>query len=268
VALLTSAADALVDGMTALATFVGIRYAELPADLEHRFGHGKGEALAAFTQGVLLGATALVLGLESLGRLIDPTPLRAVDTGIWIAIGSLGVAGALAIMQTLVARRTGSTAIAADQVHYVSDVAMNLAVLAALAVTKLTGWDRADPAFAVVIAGYMVWNAWHIVETSSRELLDRELPQSQRDRIEKAVLGCRGARDLHDLRTRDAGDRVFVEFHIEVDGDIAVRDGHAIVDAAENAVAALFPRGSEVIGHLEPAGILDRRLDDRVHRRT
>jgi len=168
-------------------------------------------------------------------------------------------------MQTWVLRRTRSTAIAADRMHYLTDVVVNLAVLAALAMTWATGWVRADPAFALAIAGYMLWNAGSIARDASVQLLDRELALEQRKRIEAAALACPGARAIHDIRTRNAGDRVFVEFHLEVDGDLTVHDGHRIVDAAEGAVAALFPEGIEVIGHLEPVGIADERLDDRLH---
>lgn len=263
--LLISAADALVDALASLATFVGVRYAHRPADLDHRFGHGKAEALAAFTQAVLLATTGLVFGAEALRRLLVPEQLADLEIGLAVAAGSLVTSGFLVAMQSWVLRRTASTAIAADRLHYFTDVAVNLAVLVALALTWLTRWERADPLFAIVIAGYMLWNARQIARNAAVQLLDRELSPEQRTRIEGAVLSCAGAHAVHDLRTRDAGDRVFVEFHLEVAGELSVSEGHAIVDAAECAVAALFPAGSEVIGHVEPAGIVDERLDDRVH---
>lgn len=252
-ALLASAADAVVDALAATATFYGVRFAQRPADSGHRFGHGKGEALAAFTQAILLGSTAVVLAAESSWRLIFPQPLAAVTLGLWIAAGGIATSGVLAAMQTWVVRRTNSTAIAADRAHYLADVLLNGAVLAALALTRLTGWERADPAFALVIAGFMTRSAWYVASAASRQLLDHELPDEQRKRIREAALACSGARQICDLRTRDAGDRTFVEFRLEVDGGLSVRDGHGIVDAAERAIAALFAKETEVIGHLEPA---------------
>jgi cation diffusion facilitator family transporter len=266
VALLTSAADAVVDMLAALATFFGVRFAQQPADLEHRFGHGKGESLAAFTQAVLLGSTAIVLAAQSCWRLIYPQPLTDLTLGLWIAVAGLVISSALAAMQGWVVRRTGSTAIAADRTHYLSDALLNAAVLAALALTRVTGWERADPAFAFLIAAYMILSARHVAVAASHQLLDHELSSQERERIKAVALACTGARGIHDLRTRDAGDRVFVEFHLEVDGDVSVHAGHQIVDTAERAIAALFPKETEVIGHLEPAGILDERLDDRVRR--
>jgi cation diffusion facilitator family transporter len=148
------------------------------------------------------------------------------------------------------------------------DAVLNGAVLAALMLTRVTGWERADPAFALVIAGYMIACARRVAVTASHQLLDHELPHEDRERIKEVAVACSGARGIHDLRTRDAGDRVFVEFHLEVDGHVSVHEGHDIVDAAERAVAGLFPKETEVIGHLEPAGIADERLDDRVRRPT
>jgi len=257
VALLTSAADAVVDALAAMATFFGVRFAQHPADSEHRFGHGKGEALAAFTQAVLLASTAVVIAAQSLWRLIYPQPLAAVTLGLWIAVGGLAVSSLLAAMQSWVVRRTGSTAIEADRTHYLTDALLNGAVLAALVLTRVTGWERADPAFALVITGYMIRGARHVAVTASRQLLDHELPDEQRERIEAAAVACSGARRIRGLRTRDAGDRTFVEFRLEVDGQLSVHDGHDIVDAAERAIAALFPKETEVIGHLEPAESTD-----------
>jgi cation diffusion facilitator family transporter len=254
VALLTSAADAVVDVLAAMATFFGVRFAQRPADSGHRFGHSKGEALAAFTQAILLAGTGTVLAAQSCWRLIYPQPLTAVTLGVWVAASGVAIASLLAVMQTWVVHRTGSTAIAADRAHYVADVVLNGAVLAALALTSVTGWERLDPIFALVISGYMIKSARQVAIVASRQLLDHELPDEQRERIKAAAVACSGARGLHDLRTRDAGDRAFVEFRLEVDGQLSVREGHEIVDAAERAIATLFPKETQVIGHLEPAG--------------
>ncbi len=267
VALLTSAVDALVDTGASLVTYFGVRYAERPPDRDHRFGHGKGEAVAAFTQAVFLAGTALILAFQSIDRLIAPELITSIDLGLWVIAGSLVVAAGLVAMQSWVVSKTGSTAIAADRAHYLTDVAVNGAVLVALGVTKLTGWTRVDPLFALAISVYMVWSAYGISQQALTQLLDRELPATERQRIRTVLLGCDGVQDVHDLRTRYAGDRTFVEFHLEVDGGLTVDRGHEIGDVAERAVAALLPGTVEVIAHLEPVGIEDDRLDSRVRRR-
>jgi ferrous-iron efflux pump FieF len=264
VALLASAIDALVDAGASLATYFGVRYAEQPPDQDHRFGHGKGEAIAGFTQSTFLAGAAVVLAFQSLERLFFPHYTESLDIGAWIIAGSLVAATALVAMQTWVVRKTGSTAIAADRAHYMTDVAVNVGVLVALGVTHFTGWERADPLFAFVISGYMLWNAHNIAKEALTQLLDRELPTDDRRQIKNVVRSCAGVRDIHDLRTRYAGDRIFVEFHLEVDEQLTVKQGHAIGDLAEAAVVNLLPGVVEVTAHLEPFGIDDDRLDDRV----
>jgi ferrous-iron efflux pump FieF len=264
VALLTSAVDALVDAASSMVTYFGVRYAERPPDSDHRFGHGKGEAIASFTQATFLAGAALVLTFQSVDRLIYPASLGALHIGLWVILVSLLAAAGLVAMQSWVVQKTGSTAIAADRAHYLTDVAVNAAVLIALGVTKWTGWQQADPIGALAISAYMLWNAQRIAKAALVQLLDRELPGEDRRRIRKAILGCEGACNIHDLRTRYSGDRIFVEYHLEVDGNLTVARGHAIGDNTESAVERLFSDMVEVTAHLEPFGIIDERLDDRV----
>jgi len=264
VALLSSAMDALVDTAASLATFFGVRYAERPPDHDHRFGHGKGEAVAGFTQATLLAGAALALAAQSAERLFFPEPIQLIGLGLGVILVSLAAATGLVIMQTIVVRRTGSTAIAADRAHYATDIAVNLAVLVALGVTWLTGWERTDPVFALAISAYMLWNSRGIALDALKQLLDHELSGGERQRISDTVLACPDVRGVHDLRTRHAGDRIFVEFHLEVDGHLTIDEGHTVGDAAEASVRRLFPSIVEVTAHLEPAGIDDERLDDRV----
>lgn len=261
--MLTSAVDALVDAAAALAMFVGVHYAQQPPDRHYRWGYGKAEAIAVLMPALFLAGAALALIFQSIARLIRPERSEELGLGLWIIGLSTAAATSLVIMQSCVLRKTASTAIAADRTHYSTDIVLNLAVLTALGITLLTGWQRADPVFALSISGYMLWNARGIAAEALRQLMDRELEAKDRDRIKHAVLACPGAK--HDLRTRDAGERVFIEFHLEVDGALSVSRGHAVADAAEKAAAALFPEGAEVTAHIEPAGIRDERLDDKVH---
>ena len=267
-ALMASAVDSLVDTGASLVTLWGVRYAQRPPDRDHRFGHGKGEAVAAFTQASFLAGAAFVLAFQSVERLVFPVPIEALEVGAGLIGASLVTACGLAAMQSWVVRKTGSTAIAADRAHYLTDVALNAAVLAALGVTQWTGCDRADPAFALVISGYLLWNAYAIAREALEQLLDRELPSEDRRRIKEAVRACAGVRDIHDLRTRFSGDRTFVEYHLEVDPGLTVDVGHAIGDATEVAVQTLLPGVVEATAHIEPYGIDDARLDDAVARKS
>jgi ferrous-iron efflux pump FieF len=263
-ALLASAIDSLVDTGASVVTLLGVHYAQRPPDRDHRFGHGKGEAVAAFIQASFLAGAAFVVAFQSVERLAFPVPLDSLETGFWLIGGSLVIACGLAAMQTWVVRETGSTAIAADRAHYLTDIALNAAVLAALGVVQSTGWTRADSAFAFVISGYMLWSAYAIAREALEQLLDQELPREERRRIKAAVRACPGVRDIHDLRTRFSGDRTFVEYHLEVDPGLTVDAGHAIGDATEIAVQNLLPGTVEATAHVEPHGIDDARLDDAV----
>lgn len=265
-ALLASAIDALVDTGASIVTLLGVQYAQRPPDREHRFGHGKGEGVAAFTQSTFLAGAAFVLAFQSIQRLVFPLPLDGLEIGVWLIGGSLAAACGLVAMQTWAVRRTGSTAIAADRAHYLADIGLNAAVLLALGVSQWTGWTRADPAFALVISVYMLWNAYAIASEALEQLLDQELPADARTRIKDVVRACAGVRDIHDLRTRFSGDRTFVEYHLEVDPGLTVDIGHAIGDATETAVQNLLPGTVEATAHLEPYGIEDRRLDDEVRK--
>ncbi len=264
IAMLTSAADGLVDVLASMVTLIGVRYAGRPADKGHRYGHGKAEAVAAFVQALLLGAAGLVLGGESISRIINPQPLAQLGLGIWVIIGSCCAAVCLVLMQTYVVKRTGSTAIAADRAHYITDVAVNVAVLVALVLESHFGWTRSDSMGALLISFYMIWNARGMAGDALKQLLDRELDIEDRKRIKAAVLSVPGVSGVHDVRTRNGGDRVFVDFHVEVDGNLSVDVGHDIGDAAEVAVSLLF-KAADVTAHLEPAGIDDDRLDDLLN---
>jgi len=264
VALLASATDALVDVAASFVTFIGVRYAERPPDDHHRFGHGKGEAVAGLLQAVFLASAALLLACQSIARLVFPNPLVSLDIGIWVIVGSMVAAGVLVALQSWALKQDQSTAIAADKAHYMTDIAMNGAVLIALGITKLTGWERTDPIIALMISGYILWNARHIAKEVLLQLLDRELPDENRALIKKTVLACEGVKNIHDLRTRYAGDRSFVEFHLEVDGNLTVDQGHTIGDKAEAAIVKALTGKTEVTCHLEPFGIDDERLDNRI----
>ncbi|RLR17847.1 cation transporter [Sodalis-like symbiont of Bactericera trigonica] len=263
IALLTSAADGLVDVLASMVTLAGVYYAQRPADRGHRFGHGKAEAIAAFVQALLLAAAGGALGVESVSRLITSQALAAQGLAIVVIVASTLCASLLVTIQTLVVKYTQSTAIAADRAHYITDIEVNIAVLCALVLENQFGWVRADASGALAISCYMVWNARGMIQSAMLQLLDRELDSVDRRRITAAAINCPGVEGVHDLRTRNSGDRVFVELHVEVDGQLTVDAGHAICDLAEAAVKALFV-AAEVSAHLEPAGIADERLDDLI----
>jgi cation diffusion facilitator family transporter len=263
-ALLAAAVDGVLDVCTSMVTFVGIRFAERPEDDNHRYGHGKGETLAAFLQALLLAGAGCTLVYQALREFLHPKPLVELQTGVLMTAGSLVAVGCLVAMQSWVIRRTGSTAIIADRKHYLADVTVNIGVLISLGTTWLTHSERVDPTIGLCLSVYMIWCAWRMVRDALQGLLDEELPPADRATILETVRACPGVVDLHDLRTRNASDRKFIELHLEIDGDITVRAGHDICERAAAAVRGLYEGNAEVLIHAEPAGIIDDRLDMRV----
>ena len=172
----------------------------------------------------------------------------------------MALTGALVAFQHYVVRRTGSLAIAADQLHYKSDFLMNAAVIAALALAFYGGWMLADPLFAIAIALYILYNAWVIFRGALDQLMDRELPEAQRRQIREIVLGHPDVRQVHDLRTRTSGTRSFIQLHLELDGAMTLYRAHVIADTVEAEIEQVFP-GAEVIIHQDPAGVEEDLTD-------
>ncbi|MEQ8747113.1 cation diffusion facilitator family transporter [Pyruvatibacter sp.] len=251
--LLATFLDSVLDGAASLVNLVAVRVALTPADRQHRFGHGKAEALAGLGQAALIGASALFLTVESISRLLDPAPVERSFAGISIIVISLGFTLALVTYQRYVQRLTGSLAIAADSLHYASDVLLNIGVIAALIIAGVWGISWADPLIALALAAWIGHAAWEIVSRSTSELMDRELPHEDRLRIEEIALAHPQVHTIHDLRTRTAGRTVFIQFHLEIPGDMPLRRAHAIADEVEMAIASDFP-DAEILIHQDPAG--------------
>lgn len=263
-ALLAAAVDGILDVCTSAVTFFGVRFAERPEDHNHRYGHGKGETLSAFLQALLLAGAGFALAVQAFRRLLHPEALTALEAGLLMTGGSLIVVLFLVAMQSWVIRQTQSAAISADRRHYVADIIVNLGVLVSLGSTWATGWRRIDPVIGIGLSVYMIWSGWAMIREVLHSLLDEELSESERKKILEVVRACKGVVDLHDLRTRNASDKKFIDFHLEIGGGLTVRAGHDICERAADAVRALYDGKADVLIHAEPAGIEDERLDDRV----
>ena len=254
ISLLSTLIDSLLDAVASLINLFAVRQALVPADREHRFGHGKAEPLAALGQTAFIAGSALFLIFEAGQRLFDPRPVLHSEIGIAIMVVAIVVTFALTRYQAYVVRRTGSFAIKADSLHYLGDILVNGAVIVALLLASETGWTVADPLFGLAIAAYIMFNAWRIVRGSLDLLMDRELSEDARARIREIALANPEVRDLHDLRTRSSGRRSFIQVHIEMDGDLTLYRAHAVADEVEAALREAFP-GAEVIIHQDPHGL-------------
>ena len=254
VAMLASLVDSTLDLVASGLNLIAVRHALTPADKEHRFGHGKAEALAGLGQAAFIGGSAAFLFFQSLERLVAPEPVQQTTVGLAVIAVSLVLTLGLVLFQRYVIARTRSLAIGADQLHYTTDIATNLAVVAALVAAGLWDWTAADPILGLAIAAVIAWGAFKILRGAYDELMDREFDDAERQRIKDIVNRHAGVESLHDLRTRRAGHRAFIQLHLELPPQMTLLEAHRISDEVESAIMAAFP-DAEVITHQDPAGV-------------
>ena len=255
-AMLGSLADSALDLVASLATLVGVWVAAQPADRNHRFGHGKAEAVAALVQVVLIALSAFGIAFRSIEQLLAGSRVSAPEEGMWVSAVAIALTFGLLAWQRHVLSRTGSIAIQTDHLHYKSDLLLNLAVIAALALDAWAGFGWADPLFGLAIA---LWLAWGAKEASSEvvaQLMDEEWPEKRRLAFVAAAAEHPELSNLHDLRTRTAGNRDFVQFHVDMPGEMSVQEAHDILEKVEIDLCRRFP-DMELLIHIDPEGHVD-----------
>lgn len=255
VSVLASLVDSLMDVAASLINFFAVRYSLTPADAEHRFGHGKAEPLAALAQATFIAGSSVFLVLEALDRILHPRPLTEAGVGIGIMVFAMLATAVLVLYQRHVIRRTGSTAIRADSLHYVTDLLANFSIIAALVLASM-GWEQGDPIIAVCIAVYILRSAYVIGHDALHLLMDRELPDAERERIAEIARLHAHTHGVHDLRTRQSGATKFVQLHLEMDDALPLVEAHAIAQEVEDAIMAEFPEADVVI-HEDPLSVSD-----------
>ena len=254
VSLLATLIDSVLDALASMINLVAVRHALTPADKEHRFGHGKAEALAGLSQSMFIAGSAGFLLLEAGRRIISPIAVEAVGLGILVMVFSIVATLLLLAVQNHVIRKTNSTAIRADALHYRTDLLVNGSVILALWLS-VRGWAGFDALFACAIAIYILYSAWEIIKVSYDHLMDRELPDEQREEIKTLVLVHKSVRGMHDLRSRHSGTVTFIQFHLELDDDLSLLEAHKISDEVEMHLLEAYP-GSEIIVHIDPQSVV------------
>ena len=257
VAMLGSLADTGLDVLASLMTLYGVRLAALPADDDHRFGHGKAEALVALAQVALIAVSASGILWQAIDRLRTGSTAHEAELGIGVSVIAMAATALLLAYQRSVIRRTGSIAITTDNIHYQSDMLLNGSVIAALALESWGGVKGADPVLGMLIALWLIRGAWKASSHAIDQLMDREWPEEKRRRFVTLANQQQGFRGIHDLRTRTSGAHDFAQFHVWVDPAMTIAEAHDIVEAAEHSLHAAFP-GTEVLIHLDPEGQIDR----------
>lgn len=263
VGVLGSLVDSAGDAGISLMMLMAIRYSTKPADADHRYGHGKIEGLAALFQGAFLAGAAFFLILESLQSFATPEPISHHMLAVGVAGVSIVLSMILVTVQNYALKKTHSLALAADQSHYKSDIALNGGVILGLVLNYAGGPLWVDPMIGLIIAGVIGLSAYKIGLSASDMLMDKELPDDVRLEITRVVEAHTGVYGMHDLRTRRTGANVHISFDIEVDPDITLQAAHEISRELEARILEKFP-GADIIIHKDPKGdIYDAR--HRVH---
>ncbi|ALB56697.1 CDF family cation-efflux transporter FieF [Cronobacter universalis] len=256
VSILAALVDSLVDIAASLTNLLVVRYSLQPADKEHTFGHGKAESLAALAQSMFISGSALFLFLTGIQHLVEPEPMRAPLVGIVVTVAALVTTLMLVTFQRWVVRKTRSQAVRADMLHYQSDVMMNTAILVALALSWY-GLHRADALFALGIGVWILYSALRMGYEAVQSLLDRALPDDERQAIVDIIAAWPGVRGAHDLRTRQSGPTRFIQLHLEMEDNLPLVQAHLIAEQVEQAILFRFP-GSDVIIHQDPCSVVPR----------
>lgn len=259
-AVMGSLIDSALDMGASLVNYFAVRHALTPADRDHRFGHGKAEAVAGLAQAAFITGTAVFLMIEAGRRFLAPRPVIDGEIGIAVMIFSIALTLVLVAFQMYVVRHTKSLAISADSLHYKGDLLANLAVIGALLLTMEFGWRFVDPLFALGVACYIMRGSWKIAKRSLDQIMDHELPDTERKKIIAVALAHVDVMNVHDLRTRSSGVQTFIQLHLELDGALTLIRAHEIADLVELELHKQYPN-AEVIIHQDPAGIEEMHPD-------
>lgn len=251
VAILSSLVDSLLDAFASIVTLFAVRHSLVPADEEHRFGHGAAEPLAALAQSAFIAGSSVLLLVQAGERLLHPKPIESTNIGVSVMVFSIVATLILVTFQTYVIRKSESLAIKADSIHYKGDLIANVGVIGAILLTDMMGWVYADPLFGFGIAIFLIWSAKSVAMEAYDMLMDRELPEEERNRIKEIAIWHSDVLSIHDLRTRRSGPYRFVQMHLEFNGQQTLNRTHAVADAVEQQIMAEFP-GAQVIVHQDP----------------
>jgi cation diffusion facilitator family transporter len=253
VAILTEAVHSSIDLIASIVAYFSVRKAEEPADESHRYGHEKVENLAAAIEGILILVGSAVIAFEAIRRLLGHGRVKLIGFGIAIVAFSMVVNVIVSSVISRNAKRTESPALAGDAAHLRTDAITSAAVLVALALVKLTGAQWLDPAVALAVAASIVFTGVKLISRSSRVLVDESLPSEEVAAIRKVIedFGPRGVVGYHELRTRRAGARRYIDLHVQFRQGTSLEAAHRTAHELQDQIGMRL-RGADVLIHLEP----------------
>lgn len=258
ISILAAMTDSVVDLFASLTNILVLRFALQPADDDHAFGHGKAESLAALAQSAFISGSAAFLLLQGFHKLTNPELVTQSHIGVIVSIMSIVMTALLVFYQRYVVTITESPAIAADSLHYQTDLLMNAAILVAMLLNG-AGFVYADAIFAVGIALYIAFNAIQMFWCAVQTLLDQALPDEEIERIKVIASNHPNVLGVHDILTRRAGAVRFIQLHLELDDHLTLLVAHEITDSLEQKLQEAFPM-SHVMIHQEPTSVVKQEF--------
>ncbi|MGO2010244.1 MAG: cation diffusion facilitator family transporter [Pseudoalteromonas sp.] len=255
--MLGSLTDSLMDITASAMSFLVLGYALRPADDDHRFGHGKAEALAGLGQAAFIAGSGCLLAFHGVERLFNPVVLTHSMLGIWVSIFAIVCTLVVVFVQQKVIAHTESIAIKADSVHYKGDLILNAAVLLAIILAQ-SGMMFADPIFAIGVAGYLLYNSWDIAGQSADHLMDKELPDEEKTEIILIANAHDDVFGVHDVRTRQGGKIKFIQLHLELKDEMPLIRAHNVADEVVAMIQKGFESEMDILIHLDPLSICDQ----------
>ncbi len=252
--MLGSLTDSLMDITASAMSFLVLGYALRPADDDHRFGHGKAEALAGLGQAAFIAGSGCLLAFHGIERLFNPVELSHSMLGVWVSAFAILCTLVVVFVQTKVINHTESIAIKADSVHYKGDLILNAAVLVAILLAG-NGVQYADPIFAIGVAGYLLYNSWDIAKQSADHLMDKELPDDEKLQIVEIANSHKDVFGVHDVRTRQGGKVKFIQMHLELEDTLPLIRAHYVADEVVEMIQQQFDCEMDILIHQDPLSL-------------
>lgn len=260
---LSSMIDSLTDVLSSTISFIAVKFANKPLTEHHRYGYGKAESVSALIQAAFIAGSGGFILYDGISRFINPSPVTQTQIGLWIMAISIVLTLALISFQSAVVRITKSQAVEADSAHYTVDLLTNGAIIVSLLVVRYFNWQWFDSATAIVISSYLLLNAARIALNALEEITDHEVDDEIKQKIIDIVNNETEIKGYHDFRTRISGLRMFIEIHLEMEGNLTLAKAHDISDRVEEKITAAFPM-AQIIVHQDPFGLREKRLDHEI----
>lgn len=261
-AVLASFVDSLLDIVASLINYIAARYASRPPDDKHRFGYKRAEDLAVFIQASLFGISGVVILAQSVKHMVFPRVIEHENVAIWVMIFSIVLTSMLLIYQKYVFNKTKSNIVKCDSLHYTVDLFTNALVILVLFLSDRFNSVIIDPIFAACIGLYMLYGAMKLLRGTFNNLMDHEFDRKEKQKLNDIILSHKDVLGYHDLKTRHAGSKSFIQLHLELDGKISLNKAHHIADKVQEMIREEFHR-AEVLIHQDPAGVEeDRQFHD------